>query len=99
MISYFAIFSAYTAIGQRFYPIPHRWLRLMGAVVIAVALAVIVPLVPVSDLARWVLNLLALAIFAIAAVAIGLARRDEIGAGLQILRNRTKDAHAPKVSE
>jgi O-antigen/teichoic acid export membrane protein len=88
MISYFCIFSAYTTIGHRFYRIPHQWSRPIGVVFVAAVLAWAVPHAAVSDLVRWALNLMALGIFAAAAFALGLVRRDEIGAGLRMLRER-----------
>ena len=80
MLSYFVVFCAYTIIGQRFYFIPHNWLKIFTAVALAGALSVIVPQLAKTDALRWGLNLAALSLFVPALVVIGLIRRDELSA-------------------
>jgi CDP-diglyceride synthetase len=65
-------------IGQRFYRIPHDWLKIVVGVIFAGSIAVLIPLFPFNDLTRWIFNLLALFTFIPLMMGIGLLRTDEI---------------------
>jgi O-antigen/teichoic acid export membrane protein len=94
MLSYLVIFSAYTVIGQRFYSIPHNWLKISVAVALAGTLAVAVPQLSQTDAVRWGLNLAVLFIFVPTLVAIGLIRRDELSAAWQHVQVRLSSTRA-----
>jgi O-antigen/teichoic acid export membrane protein len=82
------IFAAYTLIGQRFYPIPHNWLRIFTAVGLAALIAVILPLWTLPDIVRWIVNFLVLIGFALLAPPLGLIKRDEILLGWRVISQR-----------
>jgi len=78
MLSYAAIFTAYTFIGQRYYPIPHNWMRILAAVGFVIFVTVLLPQLTLPDMVRWVINMLVLLGFMLVAVGLGLIKRDEI---------------------
>jgi O-antigen/teichoic acid export membrane protein len=78
MLSYFAIFCAYTVIGQRFYRIPHDWPKIGAGVILAGSVAILIPLFSFNDFTRWIFNLLILFTFIPLMIGIGLLRTDEI---------------------
>jgi len=88
ILSYLVIFSAYTVIGQRFYRIPHNWLKIFAASALAVMLAIFVPSVSLTESIRWGLNLAILVLFVPALFMIGLIRRDEISTAWQYVQLR-----------
>ena len=78
MLSYFAIFCAYTVIGQRFYRIPHDWPKIGAGVILAGSVAILIPLFSFNDFTRWIFNLLILFTFIPFMIGIGLLRTNEI---------------------
>jgi O-antigen/teichoic acid export membrane protein len=88
MLTYLAIFIAYTVIGNHYYPIPHNWLRNLSAASLAGALAFLVPRISQVDSIRYLLSLSALAIFVPSLFIIGLFRRAEFFASLQYAQHR-----------
>jgi O-antigen/teichoic acid export membrane protein len=94
MLSYLMTFSAYTAIGQRFYRIPHNWQKIFAAVALAGILATFVPSLSQTDSIRWGLNLAVLILFIPALFVIGLIRRDEISAAWQYVQLRLSSMRA-----
>ena len=71
MLSYFAIFCAYTVIGQRFYRIPHDWPKIGAGVILAGSVAILIPLFSFNDFTRWIFNLLILFTFIPLMIGIG----------------------------
>jgi O-antigen/teichoic acid export membrane protein len=88
MLSYLVIFFAYTVIGQRFYPIPHNWVKIFIAVAFTGTLAVIIPHLVQNDFLRRFVNLAVLCVFPFMLIVIGLVRRDELSIAWQILKRK-----------
>jgi O-antigen/teichoic acid export membrane protein len=88
MLSCLVIFSAYTVIGQRFYPIPHNWVKIFIAVAFTGALATIVPHLVQNDFLRRALYLAVLCFFPFILIGIGLVRRDELFIAWQIVKRK-----------
>lgn len=78
MLSHIAIFTAYTFIGQHYYPIPHNWPRILAAVGVAVLIVVILPQLALPDAIRWIVNIIALVGFVLIALSLELIKSDEI---------------------
>ena len=88
MLSYFAIFLAYTLIGQRFYRIPHDWPKILLAVFLVGSIACLIPLFTINDYTRWIVNLLVLLTYVPLMIGIGLVQLDEIKAVERLVRAR-----------
>ena len=88
MLSYGGVFAAYTLIGNRFYPIPYNWPSIFAAVGLAVLIAVMLPLWPLSDHFRWLANLFIMIGFALLAPFLRLIKIDEIMSGWRFVSQR-----------
>jgi O-antigen/teichoic acid export membrane protein len=86
MVSYLVFFSAYTVVGNRYYPIPHNWGKIFMAVALAVTLALIVPHLLQSYFLSRVLYLAVLFVFPFILIVIGLIRLDELSIAWQIVK-------------
>jgi O-antigen/teichoic acid export membrane protein len=88
MLGYLVVFAIHITISQRHFHVPHQWRPIALSVLAAAVMAWWLPQLPLDDIARWVLNLLALVIFAILAVAMGLVRVTELKQGAALIRTR-----------
>lgn len=88
MLGYLAVFTMYMTISQRLYHVPHHWQPIVLSVLAAAVIAWWLPQLPLDLGVRWILNLLALAIFAIISVAMGLIRPTELWQGITHIRAR-----------
>jgi O-antigen/teichoic acid export membrane protein len=77
MISYGVVFFLYTIIGNKFYPIPHRWPRIYAAVGFAASIYIALTYFISRDGVDWGLKILSILCFAIFAIVVGLIKREE----------------------
>lgn len=92
MLSSILVWISYTVIGQRFYPIPHNWLKVFSAFALVGMLAAILPQMSQSEVLPWELRVAAIIIFVAALFLLGLIRRSEMLAIWKILRSRVSVA-------
>ena len=78
MLSYLCVFIVYMVISQQLYTVPHRWRSIFASVLVAGFLALCLPILPLMEGQRLVLNLLALSVFMVSSVPLGLIRIDEL---------------------
>ncbi len=78
MVSYFCIFTMYVVIGQRYYPIPHRWNPIIISVLITSIIIGVFYYLNLSDSVRFAASLFTLLSFPLIALKIKLIQRDEI---------------------
>jgi len=88
MLSCLVLFSAYTVVGNRYYPIPHNWGKIFIAVAFAGTLALIVPHLVQNDFLLRALYIAVLCMFPFMLIAIGLVRRDELSTAWQIVQKK-----------
>lgn len=88
MLCSLAIFASYTVIGQRFYHIPHNWLKIFISVFLAIMFVITVPNLSQTENMRLLINLSAIVMFIPALLVIGLIRFDEIVKIWKIIQNR-----------
>lgn len=88
LLGYLGVFSAYMALSQMYYKVPHQWRQIAAAVVLAAFLAGWVPRLAVGEFARWGLNILTLAVFAVICVALGLVSTGELRQSLNLVKAR-----------
>ena len=65
-------------LSQRLFRVPHRWGPIFGSVFAASLLGWWLPNLPLTDGQRWILNLLALLVFSVIALVLGLIRINEL---------------------
>lgn len=82
------VFVLAMSFSQRLYHVPHAWGRLVTAAVGALILALLIPQLSPTDVARRVLGVLGMGVLAGALIALGLVRRDEIAQAARELRAR-----------
>jgi O-antigen/teichoic acid export membrane protein len=90
MLSYLVVFLAHMMLSQRLYHVPHHWPPIALSVLVAGAMAWGLPQLALDDVARWSVNLLALATFAMSAVAVGLIHPIELQQGVALVRARLR---------
>ena len=88
LLGYLAVFMAYMVLSQKFYPVPHQWNVVVAGVVVAAFLARLIPQLHTSDILRWVINGIAMAVFSGIAMALGLIHLNEIKQGLVLIKRR-----------
>lgn len=92
LVGYLGVFTAYMILSQKFYRVPHQWIRIIIVVILSAVLAVWVPRLDIGDLVRWGVNALTIGGVAIACMVLGLIHLTELWQGVifikaQIFRN------------
>lgn len=77
MIGYGVVFALYTIIGNKFYPIPHRWPQIYAAVGFAASISIALPYLTSHDKFDWFFKILSILCFAVFASAVGLIKKEE----------------------
>lgn len=95
MLGYLAVFAVKMMVSQHLYHVPHLWRPIVASVLVAGVLAWGLPQLPLADALRWGLNLLALSVFAFAAVALGLIRTTELRQGKAMVMARLFPGSTP----
>jgi O-antigen/teichoic acid export membrane protein len=90
MLGYLVVFAMYMTISQRLYHVPHHWQPIALSVLAAAVMAWWLPQLPLANVARWALNLLALAVFATISVALGLVRTTELQQSAALIKARLR---------
>lgn len=88
MFGYLSIFSIYMVLSQRLYTVPHEWRLITFYVCIAIVMTWWVPQLQLEEVARLLVNILALAFFAVFTLVIGMVKLSELRKGIALLSIR-----------
>ena len=88
MLCSLTIFIFYTVIGQRFYYIPHNWLKIFIVVFIAIMFSITVPNLSQTESMRLLINFSAIVMFIPILFVVGIVRLDEIDKAWKIIKKQ-----------
>jgi O-antigen/teichoic acid export membrane protein len=86
LLGYGVVFALYLRFSQKFYPVPHHWLRISMTVLAAVVLLLAALRFGGSGATYWTTRVIALLIFPLAAIALGMVTREELRGAAALLR-------------
>ncbi|MEH6611511.1 MAG: oligosaccharide flippase family protein [Halioglobus sp.] len=88
LAAYFCVFLLQMASSQKLYPVPHNWWPLIAMLISSTGISILIPIITLdfSNLARWSLNLMMIAVVSALIVLLRLVKVCEIRRLLSLLK-------------